>query len=235
VLPLKVWGRTDSEKRAQVQVLRDLTDPTVGMTPLGSFKLCSSTPTGQRELTVAYVSGLEGDDHGQAYSDRIVLKLVAADPIARDREERVLPFPLVSGTPFLSATAGTDLPWGTRQLASTTVIGEDMPVAMPSATPVWPTVSLRGPAPDGARITADSGLDVIIDGAIPAGQTLRLVTDPRARSARLNGALAFGLISRASVFRPFQKGANLLDVSVSGATSQTLLTIGWRGGYRSLF
>jgi hypothetical protein len=235
ILPLKIWGRTDAEKWSAVQALRDLTDPTVGMTPDGNYKLVSDTPTGKRELTLAYRGGLEGDMRGNAAPERIVLDSIAVDPFAREREERVLPFPLIAGGVFLTRNAGTDHPWGTRKLSPSTVIGTDMHVVMPSAVPVSPTISITGPAPDGATVIADSGLRLIVTGAIPAGKTLRVVTDRRARSARLDGAPAWGMISRASRFVPFNKGEQVLDVTVPGASSSTMLRLGWRGGHRSMW
>lgn len=236
VLPLKVWGNTDAEKWEHVDELRDLTNPEEGMTREGSFKLCSATPTGQREVLVAYRGGLEGDMHGQAYSERIVLSLVAPDPYARDRAWRWLPFPLSSGGTFLSSPPATTAnPWGTLKLSPSTLISNDMPVVMPSAVKVWATVELDGPAPDGAVITADSGLHLVIDGAIPAGKTLRVVTDPRGRSARLDGDPAWGMVSLESRFRPFTRGTNRLDVEVPGASGGATLRLGWRGGYRSMW
>ncbi|MCR1983523.1 hypothetical protein NSA53_14905 [Cellulosimicrobium cellulans] len=233
-LPLKVWGNTDAEKWGHIQALRDLTDPEVEMQREGNFKICSATPTGPRELVVAYRGGLEGDMHGQAYSERIVLDLVAPHPYARDRERRTLPFPLSGGGPFL-APAGTDHPWGSLKLSPSTLISNDMPVDMPSAVKVWPEIELDGPAPEGATIIADSGLHLVIDGAIPAGSTLRVVTDPRGRSARLDGVPAWQMISLASRFRPFTRGTNRLDVEVPNASGGATLRLGWRGGYRSMW
>lgn len=235
LLPLKIWGKTDAHKWAAVQALRDLTDPTVGMTPDGSFKIVSDTPTGKRELTLAYRGGLEGDMRGNAAPEQIVLDAIAVDPFARERGERVLPFPLATGGIFLTRAADTDHPWGTLKLSPSTVIGSDMHVVMPSAVPVWPVVSITGPAPDGATIVSDSGLHLVVNGAIPAGQTLRVVTDRRARSARLDGAPAWGMISRASRFAPFAKGDQVLDVTVPGASGATMLRLGWRGGHRSMW
>ncbi|MFE9234768.1 phage distal tail protein [Cellulosimicrobium funkei] len=234
VIPMSVLTRTQAEQWAIVQALRDLTDPTDEMTPDGNFKLVADTASGRRELTLAYVSGLEGDSMDLAHYDRIVLQALAVQPFALDREAVRRPFPLGTAEPFLSSGPGTDLPWGTRQLAPSTVIGEGMRVQMTSGRPFYPTIELRGPATS-ATITSSTGLSIHVPGAIPPGQTLRIVTDPRQKSIRLDGALAAGRVARGSRFAPFCPGENLLDVVVPGATSQTLLTLEWRGRHRSMW
>lgn len=232
-LPLSVWGRTDDEKWRQVQVLRDLTDPSRGMTRDGSFKLVAHSGSGPRELTVAYRSGLEGDMHGRVAPERIVLDLVAPDPIARARTDTLLSFPLLPSGPFL--TRSGPYPWGTRRLSPSTIAGTDMQVVIRSGVEVWPILLLDGPAPDGARIQSDDGLDLIIDGRVPDGSTLRIVTDPRARSARLDGERAWGMVDRSSVLRPLAPGMNVMDVVSTGASASTVLRVGYRAGWRSLW
>jgi len=233
VLPVKVWGKSESHKMEAIQQLRDLTDPEVGMTRDGNFKIVCETPGGVRELTVAYRSGLEGDNHGLAASELFVLGMVAADPYARDRDPIAREFTLGGlAEPFL-AVAGTDHPWP-RALAPSTVIGEDMQVDMASAVKVFPTISLTGPS-DSALITSDTGLRIEVPAPLLTGQTLRVATSPRSRSIRLNGAPAAGRLSLASRLVPFQRGMNMLDVEVPGATSATKLSIEWHGGHRSMW
>lgn len=234
LLPFSVKTQTQAQQWAAVQALRDLTDPHSGMTRDGNFRLVCSSASGVRQLTLAYRGGLEGDDLGLTTYDRFVLDCLAPYPYAQDRESRTLEFSLGGGEPFLSASPGTDLPWGTRQLAPSTVIGEGMAVEMTSAVPVYPTISITGPV-DSVLITADSGLRIDIPTGVLAGQTLVIVTDPRAKSTRLDGALAAGKIARGSLYKPFTAGANTIDVVAPGATSDTRLALTWRGGYRSLW
>jgi hypothetical protein len=70
---------------------------------------------------------------------------------------------------------------------------------------------------------------------VAAGSTLRIVTSPRRKSVRLNGAPAAGLVARGSVLQPFTIGPNLLSVTAPGATDVTSLRLVWRGMYRSLW
>ncbi|BDZ40829.1 hypothetical protein GCM10025865_01280 [Paraoerskovia sediminicola] len=234
-LPLLFVAPDDKQATlwAAVQKVRDITDPARGMARDGNFRLVCSSPSGVRQITLVYRSGLEGDDQEMFGVDRAVLDCLAPDPFARDRDERTLTFPLGTVEPFLSDAPGTDLPWP-RALAPTTVIGDDMRVDMTSAVPVYPTIEVTGPV-DSVLITSDTGLRIDVPGGVPSGQTLRIVTDPRGKSIRLDGALAAGMLARGSRFEPFTAGENRLDVAAPGATSDTLLAITWRGGHRGLW
>lgn len=234
LLPLTLSTSGQAELRAAVEQMRALTDPTVGMTEAGNFRLVCASDAGTRHLTLAYLSGLEGEGAELPWHTRYVVSALAPYPFAEDRDELSREFKLGSGvSPFL-APAGTDFPWGTRQLSPTTVIGEDMQVSMPSAVPVYPTVEIDGPATS-VLITADTGLRIDVPTGVAAGSTLRVVMDPRRKSIRLNGALAAGKLARGSRLVPFTPGTNLIDVSAPGATSSTRLRLSWRGGNRSLW
>lgn len=236
LLPLSILGSDQTEMWALRQQIRDLTDPTppTPADPPRTFRIVAESASGRRQLEVCYVSGLEGNELGIPVYDRFVLQALAAQPFPEDREAVRRPFPLGTAEPFLSSSPGTDRPWGTRQLAPSTVIGEDMRVEMSSGRPFYPTIELRGPATS-ATITSSTGLSIHVPGAIAAGATLRIVTDPRHKSIRLDGALAAGRVARGSRFAPFRPGENLLDVTVPGATTQTLLTLEWRGRHRSMW
>ncbi|GII98394.1 hypothetical protein CLV28_0716 [Sediminihabitans luteus] len=234
LLPFAVRTRDQAQQWEAVQALRDLTDPTKGMTRDGNFRLVCSSASGVRQLTLAYRSGLEGHDLANPRYDELVLDVVAMDPFARDREERSLEFFLGTGAPFLDGPAGAGGLWGSIGLAPSTVIGEGMAVAMDSTIPFYPTISITGPA-DSVLITADSGLRIDVPAGVPAGSTLVIVTDPRGKSTRLDGALAAGRVARGSLYRPFVPGTNVIDVTAPGATSATRLALSWRGGYRSLW
>lgn len=234
VLPLKIWGRTDDHKWSAVHALRQLTYPARGMTRTGSFRLVCHSNAGIRELVLTYKSGLEGDMHGRVAPERVVLSAVAVDPIVRDRTDTVLPFPLIPGGPFLSR-AGTQYPWGTRRLSASTIGGLGMQVTIASEVEEYPDILLDGPAPDGAHIKANSGLDLTIRGGVLEGQTLHIVTDPRARSARLDTAKAWSMIGRPSALLPMSPGLNVLDVTVPGASSTTMLRLSYRAGHLAMW
>lgn len=233
-MPLAFLADEQADLWDVVQRLRDLTDPTRGMTEDGNFRLVCTSASGTRQLNLGYRSGLEGDDLEHYGTDRAVLDLLAAMPYAEDRQDQTIPFQLVSvPRPFLSI-AGTDHPWGTRQLSSSKIAGEATPVRMFSSVPVYPVIEITGPA-DSVLITGANGLLIDIPAGVPAGQTLRIVTDPRRKSIRLNGALAAGMIARGSRLQPFSRGTTLVDVTAPGATADTLLRLTWRGLHRSLW
>lgn len=237
VLPLSLRTATQAEQWERVQELRDLTDPTVGMTRDGNFKVVCSSASGTRELVLAYRAGLEGDSMDLPHYERIVLQALAVQPFALDREERSAEFFIADTDAGFLAASPSDpeaVVFGDLSLAPSEVIGEDMPVVMTSAVPVYPTVEITGPA-DSVLITADTGLRIDVPTGVDAGDTLRIVMSPRAASIRLNGVPAAGKLALGSRRMPFTSGQNLIDVAAPGATSETKLVLTWRGGHRSLW
>lgn len=234
-MPLAFLADEQADLWDVVQRLRDLTDPTHGMTQDGNFRLVCSSSSGTRQLNLGYRSGLEGEDLERYGVDQAVLDLLAPMPYAEDREDKTIPFQLGTvSRPFLSSAPGTDRPWGSLQLTSSTIAGAATPVEMFSSVPVYPTIEITGPA-DSVLITGANGLRIDVPGGVEEGETLRIVTDPRHKSIRLNGALAAGRLARGSRLRPFSRGTTLVDVTVPGATDETLLQLTWRGLHRSLW
>lgn len=217
-----------------VQRLRDLTDPTHGMTQDGNFRLVCASTSGTRQLNLGYRSGLEGEDLEQYGVDSAVLDLLAPMPYAEDRQDQSRDFRLaVEAMPFLSPP-GTDNPWGTLQLAPSSIAGAATPIEMFSSVPVYPVIEITGPA-DSVLIEGANGLRIDVPDGVPGGSTLRIVTDPRHKSIRLDGTLAAGMVARGSRLEPFSRGTTLVDVTAPGADSDTLLRLTWRGLHRGLW
>lgn len=241
LLPLTVGGQGWAELQDAVRRLQDLTDPGQGMTPDGNFRLVVRSPSGVRQVGLAYRSGLEGMGDPSTVRRNPVLDLLAPQPYAEDREVQSVPWRLtVDPLPFLS-TAGTDKPWGTRRLSSSTVAGSDTPIEMFSAVPVFPVIEITGPA-DSVLITGSNGLLINVPEGVGVGETLRIVTNQRGdglppyrKTIRLDGVPAAGMVARGSRFMPFPRGVTSVDVDAPGATAATLLRLSWRGLHRSLW
>lgn len=223
--------------QAMLNAIRDLVDPLKG-----EFRVVC----GNRQLTVVYTEGLEGSfgkDEFGLYWRRLGLKAVACQPFAQALKESLVEFRMqIGGAPFLGTAGGTDAPWGTRQITSSSLISNNMRVVVDSEVPVYPIVELVGPMDsfDGTMNLETAGQpsqqwSVSIPAGVPAGSTMRLVTNPRARSIRLDGALAAGQVARGSTLRPFNPGVNLMDVSAPGGNVDTRVRIMWYPLYRSLW
>ena len=236
--------------QAMLDQIRALVDPLRGE----FYVIC-----GNKQLKVAYTSGLEGSfgvsDFG-LYWRKFGLKALATQPFAEDRLVRPLEFQTVAGgSPFLGLAGGTDVPWGTRAITSGSVISDNMPVNIDSEVPVYPTLELVGPMNSfSADVELDNPLSslstqkwsVSVPQGVPDGYTLRMVTDPRARSIRMgvgdpavdaswSGDLAAGRVARGSSLSPFYPGVNRMNVSAPGGTDKTRVRIIWRNLNRSLW
>lgn len=228
-LPLAFLADDQADLWATVQAVRDLTDPARSMTADGNFRIVCASSSGTRQLSLVYRSGLEGEDSEESGTDTMVLDCVAPMPYAADRFDQTSTFRLAADTaPFLGGI------WGEVYLISSTVAADATPVQMESSVPVYPVIEITGPA-DSVLITAESGLRIDVPAGVPAESTLRIVTDPRAKSIRLDGVLAAGMLARGSRLEPFGLGTTLVDVDAPGATADTLLRLTWRGLHRSLW
>lgn len=240
LLPIHISTRTQAEQRAQVQALRDLTDPTRDMTIDGNFRLVCASPSGTRQLGLVYNSGLEGSGTELPWSVKYVVDCAAPQPFAEDREDTPREFTLgTGGGRFLSWDPPTPDPtpplFQDVHLSWDTIIGDDMPLTIQSEVAPYATVEIVGPTGPGVVIEADTGLYLEVPDGVPALSTLRIVTDPRRKSIRLDDAPAAGMIARGSLLRPLRFGQNLISVTAPGATNDTVLRLSWRGKYRSLW
>jgi hypothetical protein len=239
LLPLHIMTRDQAAQWAQVQALRDLVTPDPArLTPDGSFRLVCSSPSGVRQIGLAYQSGLEGSGTELPWSVKYVLDCVAPNPFAEDRTEQSREYQLGSvdlgffawdedddeAPVFEDLTLGWDV-----------ILGDDMPLEITSAVPPYVTVEIDGPTGEGTLIEADSGLYLPLPDGVPEGKTLRIVTDPRRKSIRLDGEPAAGLLAFGARLRPLAFGQNKLSVTAPGADENTRLRLSYRSSYRSLW
>jgi hypothetical protein len=247
---IPIHAHSDTSQASFFQMmdtLRSLIDPLTG-----SFRLVGSTSRTVREMVVTYDGGLEGADGGDSQGlswAKVGLRATAHSPYAQAMEDRSLEFRFVSNAAiFMGVAGGTDATWPTS-LSSESVVGSGMQVAIYSEAPVYPALTLIGAMTsfsgtlspvvtnlDGTTTTITQGqwaVDVPL--GVAAGSTMKLITDPRIRSIRLDGSLAAGRVARGSTLRPFYPGINILDVTAPGGTEDTRVILSWRELYRSLW
>lgn len=237
LLPLLVNTADQVAQRAAVETLQEITDP-VHLTRDGSFRLVCASPAGTRQVGLVYRSGLEGSGTELPTSVRYVLDCFAPQPYAEDREDTVSPeYSLGGGGLNFFATDELDASapnFEDLELAPDVILGDNMPLQITSAVAPYATVEIVGPTGPGVVLEADTGLYLNVPDGVPGGKTLRVVTDPRRKSIRLNGEPAAGMIARGSRLRPLAFGQNLLSITAPGATIDTRLRLVWRSQYRSL-
>jgi hypothetical protein len=239
LLPLRINTKNQAEQWVQRQLLADLTDPSPEkLTQDGSFRLVCSTPAGTRQVGLVRQSGMEGTGTELPWTVQYVLDCAAPNPFAEDREDTPREYSLgEGGGRFLAWDAGDvdTPPFEDVRLAWDVILGDDMPLVIESEVAPYVTLEIEGPTGPGVVVSADTGLHLSIPAGVAAGETLRIVTDPRRKSIRLDGEPAAGMLAFGSVLEPLAFGQNLLSVTAPGATSATRLRLLYRGQYRSLW
>lgn len=201
---------------------------------LGTFRLVANSLNGERLLAVTYKSGLEGEwgkGTGGSRWQKLPLTVVAVDPFWRDRNPTVRTYQAPAGRPFLGDGSG-NAPWP-RRLSASVVIGEGMEVVVNGDVPVWPEIDLIGPASSASL--AYKGTSVLMPSGVADDGLLALKTDPRTRSVRLNGAIAWSRVSMGSTFTPLRPGLNIVDVVLATSSNDTALVLRWFNGYKTAF
>lgn len=239
LLPLRIGTANQAEQWVERQRLADLTDPSPEkLTPDGTFRLVCSSPSGTRQVGLVRQGGMEGTGTELPWTVQYVLDCAAPNPFAEDREDTPREYSLgEGGGRFLAWDVGDvdTPPFEDVHLAWDVILGDDMPLVIESDVAPYVTLEIEGPTGAGVIVSADSGLYLSIPAGVEAGETLRIVTDPRRKSIRLDGEPAAGMLAFGSVLRPLAFGQNMLSVTAPGATSATRLRLLYRSQYRSMW
>jgi len=236
-LPLEF--ASESSQAEFFQTLSDLCGVVAGWDQValgstGTFRLVANSSLGERLLDVVYSSGMEGSwgaDQSGAKWQKYGLNLIAVDPYWRDRDWTVEEFTQSDPITFVTSTAGAESPWPRQIVNNFDVIGNGMRLSV-GDIPAWPVVEIDGPA---------GGVNVIWPGtsittnSLIASENLVLTTDPRARSARLNGQVAWSAISIGSVISSLPAGNAQIDVASASGQLPQRISVRWRKGYKAAF
>lgn len=239
LLPVTIGGRDWTDLNRSIQRLKDITNPRYGMTPDGSFRLVVSSPSGTRQIGFARRGGLEGEGSPSTVRQNRVLDLVAPVPFAEDRRDAA-PFEVGLGDGADAFFAWDDGDTGAPdfedlELSPDVILGEGMPLPITSELPPYVTIEIDGPTGPNLVLEADTGLYLSVPDGVDAGSTLRIVTDPRRKSVRLDGVPAAGRIALGSRLEPLQPGRNLISITAAAADGDTRLRMTWRGRYGGLW
>jgi len=123
---------------------------------------------------------------------------------------------------FLSSTDDNVWP---RSISASVTIGNGMQMAVQGDVPAWVEVFVDGPAT--IAELSFPGTNMVMTSSVADGQELVLITDPRRRSARLGGQVAWPYISPTSTFAPLRPGMNSVNVQLGSAGADTSMTVRW--------
>ncbi|PZE34016.1 hypothetical protein DEJ21_14295 [Curtobacterium sp. MCSS17_006] len=228
-LPLKFASDTShADFMGKLTELRGLIAPMwdlVNVGDTGTFRLGVSSLNGERLLDVVYKDGWTGEHGGSAGGTRFEnfgLTLLAVDPFFHAREYTSFTYGIADGEVFLSSTDDNVWP---RSISASVTIGNGMQMAVQGDVPAWVEVFVDGPAT--IAELSFPGTNMVMTSSVADGQELILVTDPRRRSARLGGQVAWPYISPTSTFAPLRPGMNSVNVQLGSAGADTSMTVRW--------
>lgn len=245
-LPVVVFSDSHDAQVQAMQNLQDLLDPWPAPDYTandGALQMVAmSTVGGQRILPVTYSSGLEGDEGVTASGaiwNTFGIRLLAVSPYWQASADNVLQRTIGAGTVFLANSGSFGWP---RSLSAGQILGQALTITVQGEVPCWPTIEVVGPVA-ATTYSTSSGMSVTLPNGVAGGKGLRIVTDPRRRSARLydvdgsdnwtNPAQAWGSIGVGPTFAPLQPGDQTVTMAAPNATSATRLRLRYRNMYRS--
>lgn len=178
----------------------------------GTFDLVAESARGARSLRCVFVEGMSGvkaPDEGGWWA-KLGLTLRAVNPYWEGDRWQTPIIRQESGVSWFGAFPG--------RLASSYTFGTfTVPVPGDAESPV--TVDLVGPATS-VTITGP-GLLVSIPGGLASGETARIVTDPRGRTALFGGVVDWARVGPVSTWAPLPPGDRTLSIVVAGVGATT--------------
>lgn len=184
----------------------------------GTFDLVAYSTPGdeiiERSLRCMYAGGWPGSlarDQAGTYWESIGLDLLAVQPYWRGTPWE---------TPIIRKSADVGwFPGWPGELSSSRALGADIPVQVGGEVPSWPSVDLSGPATS-VLITAP-GVSISIPTGLAVGEAATIVTNPRGRTVLFDGVKGWERVAPSDRYAPLAPGAQLINVTLVGATSDT--------------
>jgi len=225
-VPLRLLAATPAALAASVRTLLGWFNPTRAVAPLLRF----TAPDGkQREIAVRYVKGLDfQDDLGAWRVDRrTTIVLRAYDPFWYDRSEWV-------GRFVLGAVAGLFFPLPPLRLSSSTIFAAPA-IDNPGDVAAWPVWTITGPGVNPGINNLTTGKFVAVLGALATGEKVVIDTRPgRKTVVGPGGANWFPNLVVGSALWPLARGANAVQIELTGATPQSSVSYSVRPPFLSI-
>lgn len=168
------------------------------------------------------------DDAERAYTE-IPMVLESADSpfwVSLEAEEISVSIGVPDGTLWvgeqpLNAPIPIGWPWALSGRRFEDAEAQTLALQNPGGLETWAEWELDGPATAFQLVDERGGAVFRWDGALLAGQTLRVVTDPEYRDVRVDGELAWDGVSLASQMSPILPNESPIQVTVEGGTFGT--------------
>lgn len=186
--------------RAELRRLAAVLDPMRGM---GALRVEGGEFMG-RELHCVYQAGLDSLSEDFPHFSRAALVFRATDPYWIDTQANVLTF----------QPAQLKVPWFPifpLRLGGANVHG-DFNITNNGDADAWPTIDVTGPGSGFQLDNVTTGRFLALDGVVPEGTMLRIVTVPGQRGVRLGAENWYSRLSRGSTLFGLVPGLNQLRV-----------------------
>jgi phage-related protein len=218
-IPVVAPGPTDG--RDELRRWARALDPLKGE---GTLTVVQGAHAG-RQLTCVYEAGL--DDLAEEYPmlGLTTLAFRAADPYWADATESSL-------VATISSTAFTWFPFLPLVLGASDVFAAAT-ITNTGDVDAWPTITVAGPGTDLNVANQTTGQAWHFTGDILTGSTLVVDHRPGRKSARLDGANAFGRLTDGSVLWPLVPGPNRISIGFASATTASQVSFTWRNRWLS--
>lgn len=222
ILPLAFWANDsrDAYKERRRAFIKSL-NPKRGV---GTLTL--TEPNGAvRTIGAYYANGLEGDESTDAAGERWCINAITF----------AVPSPYWIGAEqsmsFKSGTGGTFFPILPVTVGDSQVLG-DVTIDNDGDDDAYPVWTIKGPATSINLTNNTTGATLVLTRTIIATDTIVIDTRERRQTALLNGVTnLWPDLSSASDLWPLQEGINACNLTVSGSTSATSVTLSYQPRY----
>jgi hypothetical protein len=179
---------------------------------------------GSRELACRYAAGMglveDGDTAGPDWQ-KAMLVFAAADPYWHDVSD-------VTDEFTIDAEPVTFFPFFPLRLAGSEVFA-DATVMNGGDVATWPVWEIHGPTVDLRLRNLTTGKSLAITHAHGAGETIEIDTRPGVKTVVMDdGMNLYGMMDAGSSLWPLERGANAIQVEMSGATEDSRVVLRYK-------
>lgn len=220
-LPLWMEGLTHAEYMDRRDLLARLFNHRLVdyRTEDGTLDLVATSIRGTRALRCLYLDGMTGGmwpNESKVWA-KLGITLAACRPYW---------FGTPWTSPVIQQAGGVEPDFFAEfpgELSAGSVLGDNVLISVDGDVESWMTVQLTGPATSIA--ISGEGNSVSIPAGLGAGETARIVTDPRGRTAQFDGVTNWSRIGPTTTWKALQPGIRQVSIIVSGSTTSTQAVI----------